>query len=159
MKLLVTSLIGMLLLPAVSRAADTPWYEYDHLYLQGGSYVHFESSDDHAGSKFFASLEAVRSDAWLYGLALFDNSFGQFSQYLYGGKSWNFSGKFEHFHFKLTAGLIHGYKDEYQDKIPMNNYGIAPAVIPGIGYKRDRWGADMILLGNSAMLFTIGYDL
>ena len=40
----------------------------------------------------------------------------------------------------------------------MNDYGIAPAIIPGIGYRRNRLGADMILLGNSAMLFTLGYE-
>ncbi len=153
-------LIGYLLLfSATVGASETTWYHYDHLYLQGGTYIHFTDSEDHEGPNLFVSLEAKKSNDWLYGLALFDNSFGQFSQYLYAGKNWDFHGTFENFHAKLTAGFIHGYKDEFKDKIPMNQYGIAPALIPGIGYKKDRLGADIVLLGNSGLLFTIGYDI
>lgn len=141
-----------------AQAQEEHWYNYDHLFLYGGTYVHFSQSDDHAGSNILVALEAVRSDDWLYGLALFDNSFNQFSQYLYGGKNWDFHGKLEGFHAKLTVGLIHGYKDEFEDKIPFNELGIAPALVPSVGYKRGRFGADMILLGNSAMLFTVGMD-
>ena len=141
------------------QAEEEHWYDYDHLYLQGGSYVHFESSDDHAGNNIFVSLEAVKANDWLYGLALFDNSFNQFSQYLYVGKSWHFDGRWDGFHAKITAGLIHGYKDEFEDKIPFNDLGVAPGLIPGVGYKKGRFGVDMILLGNSAMLFTVGMDL
>ncbi len=148
----------MLLSPLVAESQEEHWYNFDHLYFQAGTYVHFSSSDEHAGSNVFVSLEAVRSDDWLYGLALFDNSFNQFSQYLYGGKNWDFHGRFEGFHAKLTAGLIFGYKDEYEDKIPFNNNGVAPGLIPSVGYKKGRFGADMILLGNSAMLFTVGMD-
>lgn len=148
-----------LLSPFTLQAEEEHWYNFDHLYLQGGTYVHFQSSDDHAGTNLFGSLEAVKANDWLYGLALFDNSFGQFSQYLYGGKSWHFHGKWEGFHAKLTAGIIHGYKEPYEDKIPFNNSGFAPGLIPGVGYKKGRFGVDMILLGNSAMLFTLGMDL
>lgn len=138
---------------------EKPWYDYDHLYVQGGSYIHWSHSEDHAGSNIFTAIEAVREDGWLGGLALFDNSFGQFSQYLYGGTSWDFHDNFEGFHAKLTFGLIHGYKDEFEDKIPLNKYGVAPAIIPGVGYKKDRWGADMFLLGGAGLLFTIGYEI
>lgn len=149
----------LLLLPFAAQAEEEHWYNFDHLYLQGGTYVHFESSEDHDGPNILVSLEAVKANDWLYGLALFDNSFNQFSQYLYGGKSWHFHDKWEGFHAKLTAGLIHGYKDEYQDKIPLNDLGVAPAIVPSVGYKKGRFGADMILLGNSALLFTVGMDL
>lgn len=158
MRVFIT-LLGLSFLPMPCLAEESRWYHYDHLYLQGGSYIHFRSSDEHDGSNLFASLEAVRSDNWLYGLGLFDNSFGQFSQYLYAGKQWHLNGKMKNFHFKVTAGLIHGYKDEYKNKIPMNDFGIAPAIIPGFGYKKNRLGGDVILLGNSGLLFTVGYDL
>lgn len=157
MKLFALLLLACCLsIPAL--AAEEHWYNYDHLYLQGGSYMHFSHSEDHDGPNIFVSLEAVRSDNWLYGLGLFDNSFGQFSQYLYAGKVWDFHNTFENFHGRITFGLIHGYKDEFKDKIPMNNLSFAPAIIPGIGYKKDRLGADLILLGNSGLLFTLGYD-
>ena len=32
---------------------------------------------------------------------------------------------------------------EFKDKIPNNDLGIAPAIIPGIGYKKGHFGADM----------------
>ena len=66
--------------------AEDRWYDFDRLYLQAGTYVHFDPDEEHDGNRLFASLEAIRSDDWLLGLALFNNSFDQFSQYLYGGK-------------------------------------------------------------------------
>ena len=155
----VRFMLGMVLCHPLASQAEEHWYNYDHLYLQGGTYIHYDPDDDHAGPRLFLGLEAVRSDNWLYGLALFSNSFNQFSQYLYAGKSWNFPGRAENFHVKVTAGLIHGYKDEFKDKIPNNGLGIAPAIIPGIGYKKGRFGVDVVLLGKSGLLFTAGMDL
>lgn len=142
-----------------SIQAEEKWYEYERLYLQAGTFIHFSSSDDHDGSSLLVGLEAVKSNDWLYGLALFDNSFGQFSQYAYVGKNWDFSGKMENFHAKLTAGIIHGYKEPWDDKIPFNSSsGWAPGLVPSFGYKKGRLGADVMLLGNSGLLFTVGTD-
>lgn len=152
------SLFIMLLSPFIAQA-DEHWYDYDHLYLQGGSYAHFTSSDDYKGTNVLVSLEAIKKNDWSYGLALFNNSFDQFSQYLYLGKTWNYSGSFDGFHSKLTAGFIHGYRGEYQDKIPFNNVGIAPAIIPSVGYKVGRYGTDISLLGVAGLLMTVGLDL
>lgn len=135
------------------------WYDYDHIYIQGGTYTHYSSSPDHDGPNLLASLEFVKANNWLTGLALFDNSFGQFSQYLYIGKQWDYEGRFAGFHTKLTGGFIHGYRGEYQDKIAFNSTGIAPAIIPSIGYKKGSYGADVILLGVAGIVFTVGSDL
>ncbi len=139
--------------------AEENWYNYDHLYVQGGTYTHYTSTPDHKGSNIFTSIEAVKDNDWLYGLALFDNSFGQFSQYLYVGKHWNYQGAFDGFHTKLTAGLIHGYSGKFKDKLALNELGVAPVIIPGIGYKKGRYGADVIMLGFAGLLFTVGMDL
>ncbi len=139
--------------------AEENWYDYDHLYIQGGTYTHYSSSPEHDGPNILASVEAVKESNWLAGLALFDNSFGQFSQYLYLGKQWDYQGSLDGFHTKLTAGLIHGYRGEYKDKIAFNSRGVAPAIIPSIGYKKGRYGADVILLGFAGILFTVGTDL
>ena len=152
-------LVFLALLGPVALHAEERWYNYDHLYLQTGTYMHFSSSEDHAGPRIFVSLEAVKSNNWLYGLGLFNNSFDQFSQYLYGGKIWKFHNQWEGFQAKVTFGLIHGYKDEFQDKIPFNGLGVAPAIIPAIGYKKGRFGGDVVLLGAAALLFTVGMDL
>ena len=151
-------LCSALLAPFATQAEEEHWYNYDHLYFYGGTYVHFESSDDHTGSNILVALEARKANDWLYGLSLFDNSFGQFSQYLYAGKSWWFHGNWEGFNAKLTAGLIHGYKGEFKDKIPLNELGVAPGIIPSVGYKKGRFGGDVVLLGTSAVLFTVGME-
>jgi hypothetical protein len=158
MKIIRFFLYIALLSPFVTHA-DENWLGYDHLYLQGGTYTHFSSSDDYKGSKILISLEAIKDNDWLYGLSLFDNSFGQFSQYLYVGKIWSYHGSLEGFHTKLTAGLLHGYRGKYEDKIPLNKYGTAPALIPSVGYKTGRYGVDVHMLGIAGLLLTVGLDL
>jgi hypothetical protein len=130
------------------------------VYLQGGAYIHWNDDDDeHTDAPLFMSAEIQRSDQWLYGLGLFNNSFNQFSQYLYGGYTFKFKNSLENFHAKITAGIVHGYTGKYKDKLDYNNSGFAPAIIPGLGWKKDKLGFDVILLGSSGLLFTIGYDV
>ncbi|HDY85279.1 hypothetical protein LCGC14_0646160 [marine sediment metagenome] len=156
---LVRSLLCLALLSPLVAEADDNWLSYDHLYLQGGTYTHYKSSSDYSGPDILVSLEAVKKNDWLYGLALFDNSFGQFSQYVYAGKIWNYHDSFEGFHSRVTAGLLHGYRGEYQDNIPFNGLGTAPAIIPSVGYKAGRYGADVSMLGFAGLLMTVGLDL
>ena len=157
---LIASLILTLTLSIQNiQAEETADKISNTLYVQGGSYMHFSDNEDYAGDPIFASAEIQRSDNWLYGLGLFNNSFDQFSQYLYGGYKFEFKDEFKNFHAKITAGIIHGYKDEFEDKIPFNSTGYAPAIIPGLGWKKDKLGVDMILLGDAGLLFTVGYDL
>ncbi|MCU7834887.1 MAG: hypothetical protein KZQ83_06475 [gamma proteobacterium symbiont of Taylorina sp.] len=129
------------------------------VYIQGGAYNHFSDDDDYKGDPLFISAEIIQSNQWLYGLGLFNNSFDQFSQYLYGGYIFKFDGALKNIHVKLTAGIIHGYKDEFEDKLPYNSSGYAPAIIPSVGWKKDKLGFDVILLGNAGLLFTLGYDV
>ena len=93
------------------------------------------------------------------GLALFRNSFGQPAAYLYVGKRWDaFLGQPKLF-AKVSASLIYGYKGKYQDKIPFNDYGIAPVVIPSIGYSLNRDdSAQIMLLGTAGVLFAYGHS-
>ena len=93
------------------------------------------------------------------GLALFRNSFGQPAAYLYVGKRWDaFLGQPKLF-AKVSAGFIYGYKGKYQDKIPFNDYGIAPVVIPSIGYSLNRDdSAQIMLLGTAGVLFAYGHS-
>jgi hypothetical protein len=156
---LVRSLLFLALLSPLVAEADDNWLDYDHLYLQGGTYAHYKSSSDYSGPDILVSIEAIKKNDWLYGLALFDNSFGQFSQYLYAGKIWNYHDAFEGFHSRITAGLLHGYRGEYQDNIPFNSLGTAPAIIPSVGYKTGRYGADISMLGFAGLLMTVGLDL
>jgi hypothetical protein len=58
--------------------------------------------------------------------------------------------------FKLTGGLLHGYKEPYDDKIPLNNLGVAPAAIPALGYHQKSFFVEFVQLGFSAGMINIG---
>lgn len=142
------------------QAEEAHWYNYDHLYIHGGTYYHYGGNDDpnYAGTHIVLKLDAVKENDWLYGLSLFDNSFGQFSQYIYGGKRWNYHGAWEGFNTKITMGLMHGYKGRFKDKIPLNDLGTAPALLLSIGYKQGGYGVDLTFFGAAGLLFTVGMD-
>ena len=92
------------------------------------------------------------------GLALFRNSFGQPSAYAYVGKQWSGLMGNPQLFAKVSAGLIYGYKGKYQHKIPFNDYGIAPAIIPAVGYAFNREDSvQVMVLGTAGLLFSYGH--
>ena len=151
---LLTGLLLMLNCPA-----SYGWEKGSKLHLQFGAYAHYGSSDDHEGPPIVGNLEFNSTANWLLGLSLFNNSFGQFSQYAYFGKKWELPTISEHMHVKLTGGLLQGYTGEFEDKIPFNNNGFAPAIVPSIGFKKGRVALDLIPLGTAGLMLAIGYDI
>lgn len=140
--------------------APEPW-RTDKYYFQFAYYtIHFHPDPEHQQSYLF-DME-YRFDKywlegqWIMGLSLFQNSFGQFSQYVYGGLQWRPWKDYQQAYVKVSAGLLHGYKGEYRDKIPFNHYEIAPAIIPSVGYCWTRYCGEFVLLGFNAALLTIG---
>lgn len=116
---------------------------------------HFDPKPEHNNDQNMLSVEAVLKNDWLIGAAIFDNSYYQESQLLYAGKSWNLPGS-DRWYFKLTGGLLHGYEEPYEDKIPLNGLGIAPVIIPALGF-RYRWlVAEANLGGLAVVTFTAG---
>jgi hypothetical protein len=142
--------------------APEPW-RTDRFYFQFAYYTwHFHYDPDHQQSYLFDS-EYHFNQTWLggqviAGIALFQNSFGQFSQYYFGGLVWRPIEDQQPFYVKLTAGPLHGYTGQYRDKVPFNSAsGWAPAIIPGVGYcVMKRYCGEFVLLGANAALFTIG---
>jgi len=143
--------------------APEPW-RTDRWYVQFAYYTwHFNPDPDHQQSYVVDTSyylnEYWLEGQWFVGLSLFQNSFGQFSQYLYGGLKWRPWKEQQPFYVKVSAGLLHGYKDEYRDKIPFNGNGIAPAIVPSVGYCWTRYCGEFVLLGGNAALFTVGVTL
>lgn len=118
--------------------------------------VHFNPSPDHVNHQDLIGIEVERPDHWLFGFGAFRNSFGQPAQYLYGGKRFHLIGHNPELYAKLTAGLLHGYKGEYKDKIPFNHLGVAPAILPALGIQLDRFDAELVLFGLAGMTLTVG---
>jgi hypothetical protein len=127
---------------------------------------HFFPSPEHVNRNHLINLEYMfaeypeigrwtrfGADRALIGGAVFKNSFGQPTQYLYVGQQWDVN---KNVYIKLTAGLLHGYKDQYQNKIPFNHYGTAPVILPMIGFSLGRATIETILLSNRAAVIAIG---
>ncbi len=128
-------------------------------YIQGGAYIHPQDRDDYEGPPILGSIEYHKKNNWFGGLALFNNSFGQFSQYLYLGKQFYPWKSLPHTRIKLTAGVVQGYKDEHYDTLPIrwgDSWGLG--FVPSIGYQKGRVGYDVAILGVAGLLFAVGYE-
>jgi hypothetical protein len=130
------------------------------LMIQGApGVVHFNSDPAHAKYSWLVGAELQTPSRWLAGYSYFNNSFDQKSHYIYGGYTWNISDRAPNWYAKLTGGVILGYKEPYEDKIPFNHNGVAPGVVPALGYKFDRYNVQLNLLGTAGFMITAGYDL
>lgn len=117
--------------------------------------THYAPDPDHNNSQHMLGLEVELKGSRLWGFAMFDNSFGQKSQYLYIGKKWRVL-ESDRWYFKLTGGLLHGYEEPYDDKIPLNGLGIAPAIVPAIGYSYKNFFVEFAQLGFAAGMINVG---
>lgn len=127
-------------------------------YMQGSVWTtHFKPQSDHNNNQELVGIERHRDNSYLWGAATFRHSFGERSYYAYGGKRFDFSGT--PFNAKITAGLLQGYRGEYRDKIPLNRFGIAPAVVPSVGASYGPVGVDLVLLGAAAAMINVGIKL
>ena len=146
---------GLFLLVAVSNASA---FEIKEWRFQISLYTkHLDPEPDHENNSKVLNLEFETTTKWIYGFAHFDNSFGQPSQYLYAGRSWPLFKK-DWVYFKLTGGLLHGYKEPYEDKIPLNGLGVAPAIVPSFGLKYKRVHTELQILGAAAITVTAGFS-
>ncbi len=144
------------------RNADTWLRDGDVFYVQyAPKTLHFNPSPEHAKWTHLVNVEIQSqydrvwgADHTLMGVALFDNSFGQFSQYVYWGQIWDVH---PNVYAKVTAGLLHGYRGKYRDKIPFNRLEVAPAIIPAIGLRIGNATVEGALLGGAAFIVGVGY--
>ncbi len=139
--------------------APEPW-RTDRFYLETSVHTwHFNEDPDHVNQQKLVLGEWNVTEHWLVGASFFDNSFGQPSQYVYGGYRFRPFQELQPLYFKLTAGLVHGYKDEFQDKIPFNSSGVAPVIIPSIGYCINRYCSELVIFGTAGVLVTFGVTI
>jgi hypothetical protein len=145
--------------PAPAEGVSEPW-RTDRFYLETSLYTrHFSSDPAHVDKQKLILGEWNITEQWLVGASFFDNSFGQPTQYVYGGWRYRPFEQLQPFYVKVSAGLTHGYKDQYRDKIPFNHSGIAPIVIPSIGYCFSRICSELVLFGGAGMLVTLGVTI
>lgn len=127
-------------------------------YVQTSAYTkHFKPKPEHNNNQELIGLERHTENSYLMGAATFLHSYNKRSYYGYIGKRYDFIDT--PFYGKLTAGLLYGYNGEYRDKIPLNHFEIAPAIIPSFGMKYRKLGVEILLLGSAATMINIGFEL
>ena len=120
-------------------------------------YTHHWSNNPEHKQVILVALDSHVSGGRFCGLALFTNSFGQGSAYAYVGKQWDGILGNPKLFTKVSAGLLYGYRGAYKEKIPFNNYGIAPAIIPSLGWHvSPEDSVQVMLLGKAGLLFAYG---
>lgn len=169
-------LSGALILPVHAEGVFT---QGDALLLQTSLWtVHYSPEPEHNNHQKLINVEwlAPKTDLtelqrpggldwrdevrWLAGVASFDNSFSQRSTYVYGGGRYDFPLQPQtQAYVKVTAGLLHGYKDEYRDKIPFNRFEIAPAILPAVGLEYHRLNLELIPFGTAGAMVNLGFYL
>ena len=151
-------LSGLLLLAHASAAlasGDTQATDQGFWYLQTSVFTkHYSPDPDHNNNQDLLGLERNEASGWVYGAATFRNSFSQRSYYAYAGKRYQ-SANYP-LYLKLTGGLLEGYRGKYQNKIPLNRFGVAPVIIPSLGTYYGPVAAELVLLGANAAMITTG---
>jgi hypothetical protein len=156
---LIGSTLLLISLLCVSAAAQAqPERSTRSWYLQVGAYTHYGDKEEYEGPPLFAGIEHHNKNRTIIGYSMFNNSFGDFSQYLYLGKAFHPLEKYPWLRIKLTIGIVHGYKDKNQEILPIR-WGEASGigVVPTIGYQKGRVGFDLGILSASGLLFLVGY--
>jgi len=91
----------------------------------------------------------------LWGGAYFSNSFGQKSGTVYFGYVWDNLFDVPKLYAKLVGGLMYGYVDPYEDKVPFNHNGYSPIVVPALGYRLTPKDALQVsMLGTAGLMFS-----
>jgi hypothetical protein len=154
-----------------AHAADGGLYDWqpcpDSLAVEGGEKpakkwdltmspytLHWHSSTEHKPVRLIA-MDSHLAGGRFCGLAVFSNSFGQPSAYGYVGQQWNNMFGNPKLYTKVSAGFIYGYKGKHKDAIAFNQMGIAPAIIPSLGYAfTPKDSAEVFLLGTAGLTFS-----
>ena len=157
--------VSTLIAAVPALAADGPARQVDsaqgRLTILGSpKVVHFDPDPEHVDWSWLVGIEWQRPDSrWHFGFSYFNNSFGQKCQFYYAGYIWKLSDSYPNWYLKLSGGLIYGYKEPYEDKVPFNHNGYSPGLFPALGYKMDRWSVQLITLGTAGAMLTLGYDI
>jgi hypothetical protein len=109
---------------------------------------------------YMIGLERQRSDGWVWGGVYFSNSFGQPSGYVYLGEKVTGFSRWDKLFVQWTAGILYGYKEPYEDKVPFNYKGFSPGATLSLGWQFTRdFSFQAVALGSAGMMFQFAIDL
>jgi hypothetical protein len=143
----------------IQAKAESPPEAY-RLSLHIAPYVyHYRNRSDLDNTPWATTLELESPHHWQLGASIFENSHDQPSQYYYAGKRWFLPFLDERAYFNVTGGLLVGYKEPFEDKIPFNHDGLAPAIVPAIGYQFHCCDTQLVILWNAGLMLRFGVNL
>lgn len=151
--------VALLCVSAASSAESETYGSATSWYVQVGTYEHYRNKEKYKGKRLFGSIEYNREDKLILGFSVFNNSFDNVSQYAYVGKNYYPWEKWPAVRVKITMGIARGYEGENHKVLPIrwgDSWGIG--FVPAIGYQRHRVGFDLAVLGESGLLFLVGYE-
>ncbi len=149
------------LLTSVAHAESVNWSDGfsfqvksdDRLNLMFSPFTHHYTPSDEHHSVWLVGLERQRRNGNLSGITYFSNSFGQPSTYIYPwGQTYPNLAGVQGLYAKWSAGLLYGYVEPYENKVPLNVNGFSPAIIPSIGIERNGFGAQLNFLGVAGVM-------
>jgi hypothetical protein len=108
---------------------------------------------------YLFGVERQRADGWLWGAVYFSNSFGQSSAYVYLGERVTNWSPWPQLYAEWTVGIVYGYTDPYDHKIPFNVSGFAPGIVVGMGWQFTReFSLQANLLGGAGLMLGFTWD-
>ena len=137
-------LVGVMLSGRPALAADeenakplpAAPYTTGDWYLSVSPYMHHWYPKPEHRHVVLLGIERYDADNSVMGAAVFRNSYGDPTVYLYPwGQTYpNFLG-YEKLSAKWSAGLLYGYVGQWANKVPFNHNGFSPAIIPALSWK------------------------
>ncbi len=128
-----------------------PWFISTSVYTR-----HFHYDPAHNDNQHMLAFEWRHDERYGVGFAVFDNSFDQPSQYLFGSARFRPFDSLPGLYIRLTGGIVHGYKGEYRDKVPLNSSGFSPIILPMVGYCRWHVCGEVVLFGTNGATLLVG---
>ncbi len=156
---LFTALIVAQLANPASAAPGfmTDWIQGKQVRWQFSPLTYHYSEDPEHKRVVMVGLERENPDRSLDGAAFFTNSFGQPTVYLYPwGRVYKSIAGIDRLSMKWTAGVLYGYRDPYENKVPLNFRGFSLALIPAVAYEfKPDWQAQVNILGTAGLMFSV----
>lgn len=143
-----------------ARAADLPEPAPERrlsLQFSPNATLHYTYDSAHRPVLMVGLERESMADGAVDGAALFTNSFGQPTIYVYPwGRAYHGIYGIDRLSFKWTAGLMYGYRDPYQNKVPLNHQGFSPVAVPALAYDLGQgWAGQLNFLGTAALMVQV----
>ena len=127
--------------------------------LTGSLYTYHYSQDSAHRDVYMLGIEKQFPHRFILGGAIFRNSFGQPTAFVYAAKRLNGFTDMEQIFAQVSAGVLYGYRGMYSHKVPLNYSGFSPGAVLSVGWQfTPMWSAQLNLLGNSAVMFQVSAD-